>query len=97
MSVLVQSGKTASAVGRMFTPLPQLLKNVRFTGNPPLDENGVQSAVADAEARLGQDGRLLIRESGTEPLIRVMAEGPDEALIEDVINDIVDAIERAAA
>ncbi len=50
-----------------------------------------------AEARLGQDGRLLIRESGTEPLIRVMAEGPDEALIEDVVNDIVDAIERAAA
>ncbi len=97
MSVLVQSGKTASAVGRMFTPLPQLLKNVRFAGNPPLDENGVKCAVRDAEARLGEGGRLLIRESGTEPLIRVMAEGPDEALIEDVINNIVDAIERAAA
>ncbi|MEE8273178.1 MAG: phosphoglucosamine mutase [Alphaproteobacteria bacterium] len=97
MSVLVQSGKTASAVGRMFTPLPQLLKNVRFTGNPPLEENGVRNAVRDAEARLGDTGRLLIRESGTEPLIRVMAEGQDEALIEDVINNIVDAIERAAA
>ena len=97
LSVLVQSGKPASTVGRMFTPLPQLLKNVRFKGNPPLEENGVLSAVRDAETRLGNTGRLLIRKSGTEPLIRVMAEGQDEALIEDVINNIVDAIERAAA
>ena len=57
----------------------------------------MQCAVRDAEVRLGDTGRLLIRESGTEPLIRVMAEGQDEALIEDVINNIVDAIERAAA
>ena len=97
LSVLVQSGKPASTVGRMFTPLPQLLKNVRFKGNSPLQENGVLSAVRDAETRLGSTGRLLIRKSGTEPLIRVMAEGQDEALIEDVINNIVDAIERAAA
>jgi len=97
LSVLVQSGKPASEVGRLFTPLPQLLKNVRFAGSPPLDDNDVQSAVRDAEARLGDNGRLLIRESGTEPLIRVMAEGRDEALIEDVVNSIVDAIERVAA
>ena len=97
MSVLVRSGKAASSVGRMFTPLPQLLKNVRFAGKPPLEENSVQCAVRAAEVRLGDSGRLLIRESGTEPLIRVMAEGQDEALIEDVINNIVDAIERAAA
>ena len=96
LSVLIQSGKTVSAVGRMFTPLPQLLKNVRFTGTVPLEENGVQRAVRDAEARLGGSGRLLIRKSGTERLIRVMAEGRDEALIEDVVNNIVDAIERAA-
>ncbi len=97
MSELVRSGKPASTVGRMFTPLPQILKNVRFVGNPPLEENGVQNAVRDAEEKLGDTGRLLIRKSGTEPLIRVMAEGQDEALIEDVINNIVDAIERAAA
>ena len=72
-------------------------KNVPFVGNLPLKENNVQWAVRDAEARLGDTGRLLIRESGTESLIRVMAEGRDEALIEDVINNIVDAIERAAA
>ncbi len=96
LSVLVQTGKPASAVGRMFTPLPQLLKNVRFTGNPPLEEISVKSAVRDAEEKLGGTGRLLIRKSGTEPLIRVMAEGRDEALIEDVVNNIVDAIERAA-
>ncbi len=96
LSVLVQTGQPASAVGRMFTPLPQLLKNVRFTGNPPLEEISVKSAVRDAEEKLGGTGRLLIRKSGTEPLIRVMAEGRDEALIEDVVNNIVDAIERAA-
>jgi phosphoglucosamine mutase len=72
------------------------LKNVRFTGTVPLEENSVQRAVRDAEARLGGSGRLLIRKSGTERLIRVMAEGRDEALIEDVVNNIVDAIERAA-
>jgi phosphoglucosamine mutase len=97
LSVLVQSGKPASEVGRMFTPLPQLLKNVRFNGTVPLEANSVQSAVRDAETKLGESGRLLIRKSGTEKLIRVMAEGRDEALIEDVVNNIVDAIERAAA
>jgi phosphoglucosamine mutase len=97
LSVLVQSGKPASEVGRMFTPLPQLLKNVRFNGTVPLEANSVQSAVRDAEIKLGESGRLLIRKSGTEKLIRVMAEGRDEALIEDVVNNIVDAIERAAA
>ena len=97
MSVLVRSDKPASSVGRMFTPLPQLLKNVPFVGNLPLKESDVQCAVRDAEVRLGDTGRLLIRESGTESLIRIMAEGRDESLIEDVINNIVDAIERAAA
>jgi phosphoglucosamine mutase len=96
LSVIVQSGKPASEVGRMFTPLPQLLKNVEFKGEAPLEVNTVRTAVKDAETRLGNTGRLLIRKSGTEPLIRVMAEGQDEALIEDVINNIVDAIEHAA-
>ena len=96
LAVLVRSGTTASKAGRMFTPLPQLLENVRFSGAPPLEHENVVTVVRDAETRLGKEGRLLIRKSGTEPLIRVMAEGRDEALIHDVVADIVDAIERVA-
>ncbi len=97
LAVIIQSGKPASAVGRMFTPMPQLLRNVRFTGAPPIDDANVQTAVRDGETRLGSNGRLLIRKSGTEPLVRVMAEGRDEALIKDVVANIVDAMERVAS
>ncbi|MEP6148001.1 MAG: phosphoglucosamine mutase, partial [Nisaea sp.] len=75
---------------------PQLLKNVRYTGEPPLDTESVKMAISDGEARLAGSGRVLIRKSGTEPLIRVMAEGADENLVADVVNDIVREIERAA-
>ena len=94
LAVIIQSGKPASTVGRKFNPLPQLLENVRFSGTPPLDNDLVQLAVRDGENRLGDSGRLLIRKSGTEALIRVMAEGQDESLITDVVTNIVDAIER---
>lgn len=95
LSVMVRSGKPVSQVGRKFTPLPQLLHNVRYSGAPPLDADAVKRAVDDAEERLGKTGRLLIRKSGTEPVVRVMAEGEDEALIKDVVSTIVDAMEKA--
>ncbi|HEX9836043.1 MAG TPA: phosphoglucosamine mutase [Alphaproteobacteria bacterium] len=97
LAMVVRSGKPASRAGRMFTPLPQLLKNVRFNGGlPPLEDDAVKKAIRAGETRLGAAGRLLIRKSGTEPVIRVMAEGEDEALVSEVIIDIVDAIERVA-
>jgi phosphoglucosamine mutase len=76
--------------------LPQILQNVCFTGNSPLEEAAVVKAVAAGEARLANTGRILIRKSGTEPLIRVMAEGEDEALVQGVVSDIVAAIEQVS-
>ncbi|MGQ0665381.1 MAG: phosphoglucosamine mutase [Pseudomonadota bacterium] len=94
LSVLVSSGKPASEVCRVFEPLPQLLKNVRVNGGAPLEAKEVLSAIREGERRLGKSGRLLIRKSGTEPVIRVMAEGEDAALILQVVDRIVGAIER---
>jgi phosphoglucosamine mutase len=96
LAVLLQADRPASEAGRKFTPLPQLLRNVRFNGVAPMEDRQVQSAIQAGEARLGAEGRLLIRKSGTEPLIRVMAEGSDEALIAQVVGEIVDAMERVA-
>ena len=96
LAVLVQSGKKASEVCRLFDPYPQLLRNVRFGGAMPLDAKSVKEAVKDGEARLGDTGRLLIRASGTEPLIRVMAEGEDENLIAEIVDNICVAVEQAA-
>ena len=96
LAVIIQSGRPASEVVRVFTPLPQLLRNVRYNGMPPLELDTVKQAVAAGESRLGASGRLLIRKSGTEPVVRVMAEGEDEGLITSVVDDIVAAVERAA-
>jgi phosphoglucosamine mutase len=96
LAVIVATGKPASEVCRPFDPLPQLLKNVRFNGGEPLDDAPVKQAIADGEDRLGDTGRLLIRKSGTEPLIRVMAEGEDSDLVAAVVGDIVQVIEQAA-
>ena len=96
LAVLVQSGKKASEVCRPFDPYPQLLRNVRFGGAMPLDAKPVKESVKDGEARLGDTGRLLIRASGTEPLIRVMAEGEDENLIAEIVDNICVAVEQAA-
>ncbi len=96
LAELVESGRPASELLRQFDPLPQLLRNVRFAGGQPLDAVTVKQAIAEGEARLNGTGRLVIRKSGTEPLIRVMAEGEDEALVGAVVDDICKAVQRAA-
>ena len=96
LASLVESGKSASELLHLFDPLPQLLKNVRFAGGQPLETNPVKEAIADAEARLSGTGRLVIRKSGTEPLIRVMAEGEDEQLVAEVVDQICEAVKAAA-
>ena len=95
LAELVQAGRPASEVLNLFQPLPQLLKNVRFEGGAPLQSDGVRAAIAAGEARLSGRGRLLIRKSGTEPVIRVMAEGEDEALVADVVDSICAAVQAA--
>ena len=97
LAMLVRAGQPFSAVAHRFDPLPQLLKNVRFQGDAkPLENAAVRQAIAEAEARLDGAGRLVIRKSGTEPLIRVMAEGDDPALIASLVDDICAAVEAAA-
>jgi phosphoglucosamine mutase len=95
LSELVVSGRPASEMLRLFEPLPQLLKNVRFNGGAPLEAASVKAAIADGETRLGATGRLVIRKSGTEPLIRVMAEGEDGALVGEVVETICEAVRTA--
>jgi phosphoglucosamine mutase len=92
-----RSGAPASEVLHRFEPLPQLLKNVRFAGGKPLDNDAVKAVIAEAEVELAGKGRLVIRPSGTEPVIRVMAEGDDLAQVERVVDRICDAVRTAAA
>ncbi|MGP1276586.1 MAG: phosphoglucosamine mutase [Caulobacterales bacterium] len=95
LSLLIESGKPASQLLKVFTPAPQILKNVRYAnGAAPLDNAKVKEIIAEGEIRLNGKGRLLVRKSGTEPLIRVMAEG-DRKLIDSVVNDICSALENA--
>jgi phosphoglucosamine mutase len=96
LAELVTSGRRASELLHLFDPVPQLLKNVRFSGGRPLDDARVQSTIADAEAELNGRGRLVIRPSGTEPLIRVMAEGDDEGQVKAVVERICAAVAEAA-
>jgi phosphoglucosamine mutase len=96
LAALVASDAPASALLRQFEPLPQLLKNVRFNGSEPLESDSVRRRIAAAESELEGRGRLVIRKSGTEPLIRVMAEGDDAALVERLVDDICEAVQAAA-
>jgi phosphoglucosamine mutase len=97
LAALVEEKKPASELLRQFEPVPQLLKNVRFNGgSEPLEAGSVRKRIAAAEAALEGRGRLLIRKSGTEPLIRVMAEGDDAALVERLVDDICAAVQSAA-
>ena len=95
LAELVRQNKPASEVLHLFDPVPQLLKNVRYSGGKPLQAAGVKAAIADAEAELAGVGRLVIRASGTEPLIRVMAEGDDAAQVERLVDQICDAVKAA--
>ena len=97
LAVLVQGDQPMSALARQFEPAPQKLENVRFAQGKPLESEAVKSAIADAEARLNGTGRLVVRASGTEPLIRVMAEGDDERLVAEVVRQVVGAVKKAAA
>lgn len=97
LAVVKQEGKPVSDVCNRFEPVPQLLKNVRFSGQSPLDRQDVQGAILDAEAMLGNSGRLLIRPSGTEPVIRVMAESDDPVQVNKLVDDLVDLIGQPAA
>jgi len=95
LAALVESGKPASEVLHVFEPVPQVLKNVGFSGGQPLEADGVKAAIAGAESELGDRGRLVIRKSGTEPLIRVMAEGDDPAMVERLVDRICEAVAAA--
>jgi phosphoglucosamine mutase len=97
LAEIVRQNKPASEVLTQFEPVPQLLKNVRFSGGKPLEAATVKSAIADAEAELNGTGRLVIRPSGTEPVIRVMAEGDDATQVTRVVDAICDAVKEAAA
>jgi phosphoglucosamine mutase len=92
LAAIVEEGKRASEVCRVFEPLPQLQRNVRFAGGKPLQKRRVRQALAAAEAELGSKGRLVVRNSGTEPLIRLMVQGEDHRLLARVIDDICAAI-----
>ncbi|MEL7205275.1 MAG: phosphoglucosamine mutase [Pseudomonadota bacterium] len=97
LASMVETGKPASELAQVFEPVPQRLINVRYDkSKKPLTEGTVQDAIATAEGRLGHDGRLLIRKSGTEPLIRVMGESADVVLLEDVLSNVVEAVKKAS-
>ena len=92
LASMVETGKRASEVCHVFKPVPQHQRNVRVTRGKEFETPRVRQAIADGEARLGREGRLVIRKSGTEPVVRVMAEGEDETLLENVIDEICEAI-----
>jgi phosphoglucosamine mutase len=92
LACIKRADKPASEVLRRFEPVPQILKNVRYSGGAPLEDDTVKEAIEDWRSKLGKNGRIVIRPSGTEPLIRVMAEADDRALVEQVVDGIVDVI-----
>ena len=96
LAPLVESGLPASQVCNIFAPVPQLLKNVRFAGGAPLEAAAVKKAISAGERRLGKAGRLVVRKSGTEPLIRIMAEGEDQALVRSIVDELCEIIRTSA-
>jgi phosphoglucosamine mutase len=97
LAAIAKEGKPASQACHLFEPLPQVLQNVRFKKGTPLDDAAVKKRIEDCRARLNGSGRILVRKSGTEPVIRIMAEGDDEKLIQTIVTEIAAAIEEAAA
>jgi len=97
LAAMVETGARASTLARQFETVPQMLKNVRYgAGSNPLAAEAVQAVIAAAEARVAGSGRILIRKSGTEPLVRVMGECEDEGLLAEVVDEIVAAVTAAA-
>ncbi len=96
LAVVKKQGQPVSNVCHRFDPLPQVLKNVRYGSGKPLENAKVRNAIKDAQARLDGHGRLIVRSSGTEPVIRVMGEGDDKVLVEEVVDGVVDALTSAA-
>ncbi|MGB3624226.1 MAG: phosphoglucosamine mutase [Henriciella sp.] len=96
LAVMVESGKPLSEVARVFEPVPQKLVNVRFSSGAPLEEDSVKDAISAVEKRLGKAGRLVIRKSGTEPLIRVMAEAEDADDMQAAVDEIADAVRKVS-
>ena len=96
LAVVKRSGKPVSAICHRFEPLPQILKNVRVSRRDALGDERVKRVIADGAGRLGSEGRLVIRPSGTEPVIRVMAEGDNRALVERVVDDVCDVLNATA-
>ena len=97
LAVLKKQDQPVSKVCHRFDPLPQVLKNVRYRSGKPLETAKVRSAIKEAERRLNGHGRLIVRSSGTEPVIRVMGEGEDRMLVEEVVDGIVDALSNVTA
>ena len=96
LSVLARGREKASVLGRVFEPAPQELVNIRYAGTNPLETPRVKAAIAEAEAMMGEKGRLVVRKSGTEPLIRVMAEALEEGMMKKALADVVEAVEAEA-
>jgi phosphoglucosamine mutase len=97
LAAVQESGRPASEVCHLFDSYPQILKNVRCGNGVSLDHKDVKSAIRDGENLLGDHGRIVIRKSGTEPLIRVMAEGDDAGIVEQAVNGVIDALEETSA
>jgi phosphoglucosamine mutase len=97
LAVVKRAGKPVSDLCHRFEPLPQVLKNVRYQSGTPLENAAVRTAIASAEQKLGRGGRLLVRPSGTEPVIRVMGEGDDKLLVEAAVDDVIEALTQVAA
>ncbi len=96
LAVFVETGKPVSEAGRLFVPFPQVLRNVSVNGDRPMEDEKVRQAVDDGRARLGSSGRIVVRKSGTEPVLRIMAEGEDGRLVDEIVEEIVSAASHAS-
>jgi len=97
LAVVKKRNKTVSEVCHRFEALPQVIRNVRYRSGKPLENSKVRSAIADAENRLNGHGRLVVRPSGTEPVIRIMGEGDDKAMVEEVVDGVAEVVAAHAA
>ena len=96
LAIGVSSNKTINEITRVFEPLPQTLLNIRIGNKNPLEEEKVKKIIKQGQSRLGEQGRVLIRKSGTEPLIRVMAEGQCQEMVAEIVTSISEVIQKFA-